>query len=312
MRRLVGDLWPGQRDAEPARFCGDVRHAGPWAAEGARGQLGGAFLPGVYQGTHLHPTGGADRQPRANSRHDRCEQRAQLDSCRASTSCIAKSSPPRPSWRPGSRASSWRTACSWPRPRRSTLIRAVHIKRLYGLDNPRCDHVGRQCLVARRLVERGVRFVQIYSGGMDNQLSWDGHNDIKGNHEQFAGETDKPIAGLLTDLSQRGLLRRDAGDLGRRVWPAADRSEKREPGRDHNPHAFTFWMAGGGVKGGISYGETDEIGYHAVDDRVHVNDLHATILHLIGLDHERLTYKYNGRRFRLTDVAGKVITKILA
>ena len=147
---------------------------------------------------------------------------------------------------------------------------------------------------------------------MDNQLSWDGHNDIKGNHEQFAGETDKPLAGLLTDLAERGLLEETlviwGGEFGR--LPIAQKSDK--PGRDHNPNAFTFWLAGGGVKGGVSHGETDEIGYHSVVDRMHVNDLHATILRLLGLDHERLTFKYNGRRFRLTDVAGKVITKIIA
>ena len=164
--------------------------------------------------------------------------------------------------------------------------RAAHIKKLYGLDDRRCDHVAKQCLVARRLVERGVRFVQIYSGGMENQRSWDGHIDIEGNHEQFAGETDKPIAGLLTDLKQRGLLDETlviwGGEFGR--LPIAQKAQK--PGRDHNPHAFTSWLAGGGVKGGVSYGETDEIGYQAVVDRVHINDLHATILHLLGLDHD--------------------------
>ena len=188
----------------------------------------------------------------------------------------------------------------------------AHIKTLYGLDDPRCDHVARQCLVARRLIERGVRFVQIYSGGMENERSWDGHIDIKGNHEQFAGETEKPVAGLLEDLEQRGLLEETlviwGGEFGR--LPIAQKAQK--PGRDHNPHAFTFWLAGGGVKGGVSHGETDEIGYHSVVDRVHVNDLHATILRLLGLDHERLTFKYNGRRFRLTDVAGKVIDKVIA
>ncbi len=188
----------------------------------------------------------------------------------------------------------------------------AHIKKLYGLDDPRCDHVARQCLVARRLVERGVRFVQIYSGGMENERSWDGHIDIKGNHEQFAGETEKPVAGLLTDLEQRGLLEETlviwGGEFGR--LPIAQKGQK--PGRDHNPHAFTCWLAGGGVKGGVSFGATDEIGYHAVVDRVPINDLHATILRLLGLDHERLTFKYNGRRFRLTDVAGKVITPIIA
>src|SRR5262249_48916636 len=187
-----------------------------------------------------------------------------------------------------------------------------HVKSLYGLDDPRCEHVGRQCLAARRPVERAVRFVQIYSGGMENQLSWDGHIDIKGNHEQFAGETEKPVAGLLTDLDQRGLLDETlviwGGEFGR--LPIAQKGAK--PGRDHNPHAITFWLAGGGTKDGTNYGASDEIGYHAVENRVHINDLHATILHLLGLNHERLTFKYNGRNFRLTDVAGKVIRPILA
>ena len=171
-----------------------------------------------------------------------------------------------------------------------------HIKRLYGVGDPRCDHVARQCLIARRLVERGVRFVQIYSGGMDNQLSWDGHADIKGNHEQFAGETDRPVAGLLADLDQRGLLDETlviwGGEFGR--LPVAQTGSK--PGRDHNPHGFTVWLAGGGVKGGVSHGATDEVGYAAAVDPVHINDLHATILHLLGINHEQLTYLYNGRQ----------------
>jgi hypothetical protein len=187
-----------------------------------------------------------------------------------------------------------------------------HIQRLYGFDDSRCAHFARQCLTARRLVERGVRFVQIYSGGMENQRSWDGHSDIQGNHAQFAGETDKPVAGLLTDLQQRGLLEETlviwGGEFGR--LPIAQTGSK--PGRDHNPHCFTAWLAGGGAKGGISYGESDEVGYKATVNKVHVNDLHATILHLLGLDHKRLTYKYSGREFRLTDVAGEVIREILA
>ena len=187
-----------------------------------------------------------------------------------------------------------------------------HINRLYGIGDPRCDHVARQCLIARRLVERGVRFIQIYSGGMDNQLSWDGHADIKGNHEQFAGETDRPVAGLLADLDQRGLLDETlviwGGEFGR--LPVAQTGKK--PGRDHNPHGFTVWLAGGGVKGGVSHGATDEVGYAAAVDPVHINDLHATILHLLGINHEQLTYLYNGRRFRLTDVAGKVVRSVLA
>lgn len=186
-----------------------------------------------------------------------------------------------------------------------------HIRQLYGLDEKRCQHFGRQCLTARRMIERGVRFVQIYSGGMENQRSWDGHNDIQGNHSQFAGETDTPIAGLLTDLDQRGLLDDTlviwGGEFGR--LPLSQKSKK--PGRDHNPHCFTTWMAGGGIRGGVTHGESDEIGHHAAVDRVHVNDLHATILHQLGFDHEKLTYVYNGRRFRLTDVGGEVISSIV-
>ena len=153
---------------------------------------------------------------------------------------------------------------------------------LYGVGRPECDHVARQCLAARRLVERGVRFVQIYSGGMENERSWDGHIDIKGNHEQFAGETDRPVAALLTDLQRRGLLDSTlvvwAGEFGR--LPVSQKGAK--PGRDHNPHANTAWLAGGGVKGGVSYGETDEFGYKAAVDRADTHDFHATLLHLLG------------------------------
>ncbi len=187
-----------------------------------------------------------------------------------------------------------------------------HMQRLYGLDRPECAHFARQCLLARRLVERGVRMVQIYSGGMENQRSWDGHQDIAGNHAQFAAETDQPVAALLADLAQRGLLEETlvlwCGEFGR--LPIAQTGQK--PGRDHNPHCFTAWLAGGGVRGGVSYGESDALGYKAAVNRVSIHDLHATILHLLGIDHTRLTYRYNGRDFRLTDVHGTVIDGILA
>ena len=150
-----------------------------------------------------------------------------------------------------------------------------HIKTLYGLDDPRCDHVARQRLMARRLVERGVRFVQIYSGGMDNQLSWDGHNDIKGNHEQFAGETDKPLAGLPTISPSEGCLKR------RSIW-GPNSAACRSPRNPTNPAATTTRTRSHSGRRrrqrGVSHGETDEIGYHSVVDRMHVNDLHATIL----------------------------------
>jgi uncharacterized protein (DUF1501 family) len=145
---------------------------------------------------------------------------------------------------------------------------------------------------------------------MENQLSWDGHMDIAGNHGGFAQETDIPVAGLLTDLQARGLLDSTlviwGGEFGR--LPVSQKGAK--PGRDHNPHAFTVWLAGGGVKCGTLYGKTDEVGLRAAENRVSVNDLHATILHLLGLDHKRLTYRYNGRDFRLTDVAGNVVKEV--
>ena len=184
-------------------------------------------------------------------------------------------------------------------------------KSLYGLDDKKCAHFGKQCLMARRMVERGVRFVQIYSGGEENERSWDGHLNIEANHRGFAGETDKPIAGLLADLKQRGLLEETlvvcCGEFGR--LPLV---QKGGTGRDHNPHAFTTWMAGGGVKGGIHYGATDDLGHKAAENKVSVNDLHATILALLGLDHTRLTYHFSSRNYRLTDVAGTVVRDIIA
>ena len=176
---------------------------------------------------------------------------------------------------------------------------------LYGLDQEVSRNFGTKCLMARRLVERGVRFVQLYSDG-----EWDAHGDLTANHTGHCAATDAPIHGLLTDLKARGLLDETlviwGGEFGR--MPVSQGGD----GRDHNPHGFLTWMAGGGIRGGVSYGETDEVGYKAVVDRVSVHDLHATMLHLLGVDHERLTYFYNGRRFRLTDVAGSVLTKILA
>ncbi len=182
-------------------------------------------------------------------------------------------------------------------------------KRLYGMDREETKYFGTQLLIARRLVERGVRFVQVYSGGGNQQESWDAHFGLKVNHDMHCAETDVPMAGLLTDLKRRGLLDETlvvwGGEFGR--MPVSQGAV----GRDHNPDGFLMWMAGGGVKGGISYGETDEVGYKAAVDPVSVNDLHATILDRLGVDHEKLTYVHNGRKFRLTDVAGKVLDKIL-
>ncbi len=184
------------------------------------------------------------------------------------------------------------------------------IKRAYGLDQKPTAHFGRNCLLARRLVERGVRFVQLYSGGNRGPEAWDAHDKLKENHDRQCAETDQPIAALLQDLKQRGMLERTlvvwGGEFGRMP------THQGSAGRDHNPFGFTMWMAGGGIRPGMSYGETDEFGYRAALDKVHVHDLHATILHLLGIDHEKLTFRHNSRDFRLTDVHGEVISKILA
>jgi hypothetical protein len=181
-------------------------------------------------------------------------------------------------------------------------------KNRYGIDDPLTENFGRQCLMARRFLERGVRFVQVTHS--DSEVQWDQHSDLYRGHTKNAAEVDKPIAGFLADLTSTGLLEDTlvlwGGEFGR--TPTAEGSN----GRDHNPHGFTMWMAGGGVKGGYAYGATDDFGYYAVQDKMHVHDLHATILHLLGIDHERLTFRHAGRDFRLTDVAGHVATDILA
>jgi hypothetical protein len=183
-------------------------------------------------------------------------------------------------------------------------------RRLYGLDNPRAERFGRRCLLARRLVERGVRFVQVYSGGGHNDENWDAHGDVNKNHELHCGETDQPIAALLTDLKRRGLLDSTlvvwTGEFGR--TPTGQNGK----GRDHSPRGFSSWLAGGGVKGGQAVGATDEFGYAAVENKVHVHDLHATILHLMGLDHTHLTFFHGGRNYRVTDVSGRVVKQVLA
>jgi hypothetical protein len=179
------------------------------------------------------------------------------------------------------------------------------MQRLYGIGSKETDNFGRQCLLARRLIEAGVRFVQVCTANV-----WDQHGNLRVGHEQNCRAVDRPIAGLLSDLQARGLLDETlvvwGGEFGR--TPIAQGKD----GRDHNPQGFTMWLAGGGVKGGLSYGKTDEFGYYATEDRVHMHDLHATILAALGLDHERLTYRYGGRDFRLTDVYGRVVQDLFA
>ena len=178
---------------------------------------------------------------------------------------------------------------------------------LYGIDDQPSRLFGQQCLLARRLVERGVRFVELFHS------QWDAHSDIKKNHEKNCAGSDQPIAGLLMDLKRRGLL-----DSTLVVWTSEfgrtphSQGQGATAGRDHHARGFTTWLAGGGIKGGLVHGATDELGYTAVEDPVHVHDLHATILHLLGIDHEKLTYRHSSRNYRLTDVHGNVIKGILA
>jgi hypothetical protein len=184
-------------------------------------------------------------------------------------------------------------------------------KRQYGLESE-FEHTrsyGRQCLVARRLVEQGVRFVELTCPRVDGATRWDAHGNLKHNHAQNSRAIDQPIAALIMDLKQRGLLDETliwwSGEFGR--TPFAQGND----GRDHNPFGFTCWLAGGGIRGGLTWGATDEFGYKAVENQVEIHDLHATILHLLGLDHEKLTYRFGGRDFRLTDVHGKVLQELI-
>ena len=180
----------------------------------------------------------------------------------------------------------------------------AHIKKMYGADQAPTKDFAEQCLMARRFSEAGVRFVQV------THRYWDSHSNLRKEHKKLSAEMDKPVAALITDLKQRGLLEDTlvlwGSEFGR--TPTAQGND----GRDHNPHGFTMFMAGGGTKPGIQYGTTDDYGYYAQDNPVHFHDLHATILHLMGIDHELLTYRYAGRDFRLTDVHGNVVNGIIA
>ena len=276
--------------------------------EGAR-QYGASFLPASYQGTFVSDLDNPIRNLR-NSKADPAQQRQELDALKQLNKLHAGQRPD--DERLEARIASFELAYRM----QSEAPEAFDLKReseetnkLYGLDREHTAIFGKQCLLARRLVERGVRYVQLYhtTGGFQ---PWDQHGDLKGGHTKNAAATDVPIAGLLQDLKSRGLLDETlviwGGEFGR--TPAAQGSD----GRDHHPYGFSMWLAGGGVNGGAIYGATDEFGWDAVENPVHVHDLHATILHLMGIDHERLIYRYAGRDFRLTDVSGRVVRGILS
>jgi uncharacterized protein (DUF1501 family) len=282
------------------------------------GPLGGpndwsaGFIPAAYQGTLFRSTGDpiVDLKPPAGMTRE--AQRARLDALAALNEIDMQKFPGNSEL--AARISSYELAYRM----QGCAPDAVDVaseseatKKLYGLDDKVSEPFGRQCLMARRLVERGVRFVQVFAGGVGNQNTdtWDAHDDIKTNHTQHAAETDRPMAGLLADMKARGLLDSTLvimhSEFGR--MPISQRGV----GRDHNPGAQTVLMAGAGIKGGQVIGSTDEFGYKAAEQPISYHDLHATMLHLLGLDHTKLTYRFNGRDMRLTDVYGTLIPQIV-
>ena len=271
------------------------------------------FMPSTYQGTLFRPTGNPILDLQGPKHLDRVAQRRQLD-------LLKQLNEKHLNQRPGgaelaARIQSYELAYRM----QAETPEAVDLKdetqatlEMYGVGKTPTDEFGRNCLIARRLVERGVRFIQLYSGGGHLADTWDAHVSIENNHGQHAAEVDQPIDALITDLDQRGLLESTliiwGGEFGRMPFSEG----KNAPGRNHNPYGFSMWMAGAGVKGGTRYGATDDFGFEAVEGRAHVHDVHATILHLMGLDHERLTYFHQGREESLTDVHGRVIHDVIA
>jgi len=273
---------------------------------------GAGFMPATYQGTPFRTSGDPILNLRPPQGISAAQQRNELDLLATlNTPCTTAGVAGNPELmaRIASYELAYRMQSSAPEAV-DLATESAETKRLYGLDNPRTERFGRRCLLARRLVERGVRFVQVYSGGGHNDENWDAHGDVNANHELHCGETDQPIAALLTDLKRRGLLDETlvvwTGEFGR--TPTGQNGK----GRDHSPRGFTAWLAGGGVKGGQALGSTDDFGYAAIENKVHVHDFHATILHLLGFDHTLLTYFHAGRDMRLTDVEGRVIKDLLA
>ena len=281
----------------------------PSLSHGGVNNYSSAFLPAVYQGTPLGNAGVSSEKasvPFIAGTTPRDQQRREIDLLgEMDRERLAKLGPdPALEGRIESFEMAFRMQSAAPEVQ-DLSKETKETKALYGLDNPATANFGRQCLMARRFAEAGVRFVQC-----SHSYKWDQHGDLKKGHARNALEVDQPITGLLTDLKRRGLLKDTlvvwGGEFGR--TPTAQGKD----GRDHHPHAFTYFLAGGGVKPGMSYGTTDDYGFYAETDKVHFHDLHATMLHLLGLDHKKLTYKHAGRDFRLTDVHGEVVQGILA
>jgi hypothetical protein len=270
-----------------------------------------AFLPGVYQGTHLDTRKANVEEWIEHIRSQsvaRIDQRRQVDLLTRLNRMHQQSRADEPELE--SRIQAFELAFRMQT--EATEAFDLSDEPQYILDAYGSSVHGRQMLLARRLVERGVRIVQVYHGDVQ---PWDSHNDLEKEHRRLAAECDGPIAALLGDLKQRGMLEETlvlcGGEFGR--TPSGELVDGNPAGgRDHNHWGFSVWLAGGGVRGGMTYGATDEFGYRAVENPVHVHDLHATLLHLMGFDHTRLTYRYAGRDFRLTDVFGEVVRPIIA
>ena len=272
-----------------------------------------SFLPGIYQGTYLDTRKTKVTELLANIQNPvlgAVDQRRQLD-------LLSKLNRQHQSARPEdanleARIQSFELAFRMQMEATDALDITKESKATQELYKAETVH-GRQLLIARRLIERGVRVVQCYHGDVQ---PWDSHSNIAGEHRKLGNEADGPIAALLTDLAQRGLLDETlvlcGGEFGRTPAVEIPIGGGNPTGRDHNHHGFSVWLAGGGIKGGLAYGSTDDFGYRAVENRVHIHDLHATLLHQMGFDHERLTYRHAGRDFRLTDVHGRIVKEILA
>jgi hypothetical protein len=273
-----------------------------------------AFLPAAYQGTAIGragvPAAEGGIRNLVNTRLAPAEQRRQFDLLQALNGEQLQRSPGDSELDAviGSYELAFRMQTY--APGILDLASETHAsRRLYGIGEPATDNFGRQCLMARRLAEAGVRYVQINYGDNTDNPAWDQHSNLP-KHADHALAVDRPVAGLLADLKARGLLEDTlvwfGGEFGRTPY-----AERNGTGRDHNPNGFTMWLAGGGTKPGFAFGATDEFGHHAVQDKVHMHDLHATILHLLGMEHTRLTFNYAGRNFRLTDVSGRVVREIV-
>ena len=287
----------------------------PSMGNGGPRNYSNAFLPAVYQGTPIGRAGvSAEVAKIQNLSNGQLSQRQQLEQLELLRAINAEQLRGKPgdqeleavinsyelAWRMQKHAPDVLDLSNEP----------AHIKKMYGIDEKGTDDFGRECLMARRLAEEGVRFIQVNYGDNTNNPRWDQHSNLP-QHATHAFNTDKPVAGLLADLKQRGLLEDTlvwwGGEFGRTPY-----AQDNGTGRDHNPDGFTIFLAGGGVKPGFSYGATDDFGHHAVEGMVHMHDWHATLLHLLGIDHERLTFTHDGRPFRLTDVHGRVVREIFS